>query len=544
MRDHWSRPGVPARAATATIVAADLQERIRRVSALDETGLATLGMDVLTGEIRAILDDPAVGALPFDRLVSVAARISEIYTGHWHASGQRLIPPLERLYHRVLETPGVELGAACLFYDLLYFLYWYVASDVEAMRGVSDRTMRPFAAAIRAGLVGDAPAITPRPLGAEPLRLGYLAQFAQRGNPVASIGRALLSGLARHRRDRYRLVLYAWSETDDAFLAPLADEQVLVRRLDAGSTAERVAAVADAIAEDGIDILITDMNSALPTVLFERRAAPVQIFLQAGMPFWPLANIDAVFCADPKEFVAHIAGFDAAKCFTIGLGPWDLPTLAPAVDPALVAAERARFAPEARLVGTYGRLAKITPDFLDIVAQLVERHPRLVVLLGGTGDGGWIREFITARGLIGRIELVGRYVDGHLWGHLLEVFLDTFPQGGGVASREVMAKGRPVATISGDGPEEDNEVPILVARDHAEYVAIVSRLLDDRGFYEEACAATRAFVASRPGEAEFAAAVDAAIATAVRRVRQGVQRPGDPDGDAAPPDALPRFSHR
>ena len=84
-----------------------------------------------------------------------------------------------------------------------------------------------------------------------------------------------------------------------------------------------------------------------------------------------------------------------------------------------------RYIQRFRLVGTYVRFAKITADFLTVVTALLARHPGLIVVLGGTGDGGWIRDFIAIRGLSGRLVLVEKYVDGHVWGHMLDVFLDT-----------------------------------------------------------------------------------------------------------------------
>src|SRR5260370_1245306 len=260
------------------------------------------------------------------------------------------------------------------------------------MRGVADHVMQPFAAAIRQGSMRGLPAIVPRPLGSAPLRLGYLSQFARLGNPIGPCAHAILGGLSRHLPGTYRLVLYAWSEHGDERWGGLGDTDILARRFTASSTAERIAAVAAAIAGDEIDILITDMNTALPTVLFERRAAPVQIFFQVTLPFWPLANIDGVFqldFIDPKW-----DDFAAARRFPLDLGAWNLADYAPPVDPARVAAERARLPQAVKVVGTYVRFAKITADFLDIAAALLTRHQQLVVAIGGTGDGKRIRDFI------------------------------------------------------------------------------------------------------------------------------------------------------
>ncbi len=512
-------PGPTPGAPTAELDAdrrdeAELTRRIEFICrGLTNEETERIGMARVGTKIRAILDDPIFERWPIDKQLPMVQRTAEIYFGHWHASGHALIPAIERVFHRALATPNVPLDTLCLFYDLFYFLHWYTASSWGAMRGVAQ-VMTSVAAAIRGGIVRGLPAIVPHPLGHEPLRLGYLSQFATLGNPIGPCAHALLGGLSRYLPGTYGLVLYAWSEHDDASIAVLTDQGITVRRFTANSMSERISAVAEAVAVDEIDILITDMNTALPTVLFERRVAPVQVFFQVTVPYWPLANIDGVFRIefyDPK-----LDGFDPEMCFDLGLGAWDLPEYTPAVEPARIARERARFPPAVKLAGIYGRLAKITPDFLQVITELLARHPQLVVVFGGTGDAKWISEFIADHGLAGRLVLVNEYVDGHVWGHLLDVFLDTFPGEAGVAAREIMAKGKPIVCIRSAFTEHER-VPTLIADDPRGYADLVSRLIEDRGFYEATRAATRDFVAAQPGEPEYIAAIHRALSSVVQR---------------------------
>src|SRR5207244_1658168 len=185
---------------------------------LSKADVEAMGFERLTAEIDDILRDPVFAAWPADRQLPMIERVSAIYTGYWHASGHALIPALEDLFRRAVAIPDARLEILCLFYDLLYFLYWYVASDFEAMRGVADHVMPPFAEAVRGGGPADLPAIVSRPLGRAPLRLGYLSQFARLGNPIGPCAHAVLGGLSRYLAGTYRLVLYAWSEHDDASL--------------------------------------------------------------------------------------------------------------------------------------------------------------------------------------------------------------------------------------------------------------------------------------------------------------------------------------
>ncbi len=66
---------------------------------------------------------------------------------------------------------------------------------------------------------------------------------------------------------------------------------------------------------------------------------------------------------------------------------------------------------------------------------------------------------------------------------------------------------------------EGDRIAMLTADDAKGYVDRVSRLIEDPAFYDEACTATRDFVASRPGEREYISGVDRNIAEIVRATR-------------------------
>lgn len=473
--------------------------------------------DRLAADMRAQMEDP--GAELEDQLAA-AAWANAVFSQTWHASGVALIPALERVLGEALAAaPQAGLDRLCGLYETLYFLYFYMGSHPSELRSFGDNVVKPFAAAIRDGsLCRDLPPVPRRPLGDKPLRVGYLSQYAS-DNAVGFFADRMLRALSRHFPESYRLALYAWREFDDGWLASLQEAGIVAHRFVAKSTVECVTTVGEAIAADAIDVLITDQNTWLPTVLFERRVAPVQIHANmGGLPFWPLQNVDAILRIDSVEDPS-IAGLEIAKCFPIGLGPWDLDWLAPTIDPALVAAERGRFQPAARLIGNYGRLAKISPEFMSVAAELASRHPDIGIVVGGQGNGAWIRDFIAKRGLEKRIHLVEDWVEGHVWGHMIEVFLDTFPSEGGMSRREIMAKGRPVVSMQCSWAQYE-AAPMLIARDREAYIDIVSRLLTDPAFYETACAATRELVRAGMNDEDYAAAIDEAITTAVRRVRQ------------------------
>jgi hypothetical protein len=482
-----------------------------------------IDFDRVAAELLARLETPDPGNTDIERKLAVANWAAALYYQTGHHSGYNLIPGLQLLFRRAIGNPAISIDTICRLYSLIYFLYFFVAWHREQMRGIVDQVMKPFAAAIREGALPGLPAGGRQRLGREPLRVGFLSQYARLdvGNAVGPFAHFVLGGLARYFPQHYKPALYAWEHHDEHSLSLMTEAGVLVRRFDAEESLDGlVHAVANAVAADEIDILLTDQNSWLPTVLFERRIAPIQIqYNMGGLSFWAVDNLDAVFRIDVTD--PALDGFPIDKCFPLGLGPWDRTLLAPPVDPARIASERQRFPDANRLIGNYGRLAKITPDFLAILAELSARHPDIVIALGGTGDGDAIRTFIAAHGLRDRLVLIDEFVDGHVWGHMLEVFVDTFPSEGGVSRREMMAKSRPVVTMQGSWAQFD-AVPMLVAGDRDHYVQIVSRLVSDPEFYDSACAATREFVSAGMSHFDYAAAVHQALTKIVERKRQSV----------------------
>ncbi len=478
--------------------------------------------EALCADVLAVLDHPDVTTLSRDQFVAVVGQIFQLYLQSWSRTALRVAPSLERVVQYFLQRPETTLEDACNFYEPLYFLYWSASTSIDQMRGFGPGVVEPFAAYARRSAPRRAPADQriPEP----PFRLVYLGRFLA-GDPIYQVTRSLLRSVLEHQSARYRPILYAWVSYDEDALQSIEAQGIAIRRfpeqrVSAMGLADRIDAIKQALIEDGVDLLISDMNSSVPAVLFEHRVAPIQIYYQLGMPAWPLREIDHILRV--WEFGPRRAGFDPAICSTL-TAPWDQAELAPPPDLALIAVERERMPKTRRLFGTYARLIKITPEFLAIVAELLRRHPDLGIVLGGTGDGSHIREFASRHGFpANRFRLVEEHVDGHTWGQLLDVFLDTFGQQGGFSCREMIAKGRPVlTTISPDMPNLARErVTFLTAADEQEYLTIASRLAADDEFLGAAQAATRALAERMPGRAEYAAAFDRAVSAAITRRRE------------------------
>jgi hypothetical protein len=491
-----------------------LKRDLLRIDVNSPAAVAGLDLECLTDKIIELFSDTGFERLaPGDR-AWIFAQVQHLYAAVGHRSGLRIIPSAERQFRILTEEAQPHLSALCAGYDLLYFLYWCWNNSISDQRGFGANVVRPFSAAVRRGAL--ARGASSRPVRQRPI-VGLLAQFLSPtpGNALATVNRLVLRSIVA---SGYRATLFAWAHHDPETLADIAalgvEIHTVAQQSASYSPEDRIRAVEEAVRRVEPDVLITEMNSSLPTVLFERRVAKLQMFYQLGLPFWPLVNVDAVL--DSWGVDPAILEMEPERCFLLPT-PFNLPEYAKAVDQAALQAERAKF-PRGRLIGCYGRISKVTASYIRTAAAIIEAIDDVTVIIGGPGDAGPVRRAVADSGCAERFVVVEGFVDGQLWGHLLDVFLDTYPQPGGLAVMEMIAKGKPTVYM------EDPSVPSfsafklaeLTARDSNSYVQIGRRLLDDAEFYARSSRATRALANGHPNEQDYANALSKAIEQCIR----------------------------
>jgi len=469
-------------------------------------------------EALAILRDQNFRRLPLDRQCSFLDFVQAAYISTYDPSAPDMAEAIETVFQGHLQDRKASLSRLFKTYDLLYFLRWCNSTSIEQQRGFATQVALPFSRYLK-----------PRKLAVmdnrleedQPIRLAYLAQFAHDtgGNALGLVLESLLSSLQEHFYGEYELFLYSWMYKDLAFLERISALGVRVRRFDLGEYKEmELVALRQAFFDDRIAVALTDMNSAVPHYLFERRVAPVQIFYQLGLPFWPLENLDAVFQGweiDPERL-----GLEAGRCHAVP-APKTARHISTPVDMERVRVERQRFPESAHVIGFYGRLVKITPTQCEIIRRILLLHSDAIAVIGGTGNAAPILRFVEDNQLAGRVFVVNEFVDGAVWGHILDVFLDTFPLTGGYSCREVLAKGKPIVHMrSEDMPNLNTFLDSDLAADSVEtYVACVSQLLSDTAFYrrfsERALDISREQADLKP----FATTFNSAVRRAIDRTR-------------------------
>jgi len=237
------------------------------------------------------------------------------------------------------------------------------------------------------------------------------------------------------------------------------------------------------------DIMIIDASCFdISNFLFSTRTAPKQIFWSHGNYVYDVAGIDKrIFHSDEADF-ADVIVKEGCE-FEPFYAPFDKGKLAPVIQQDEVAAILETYAKNHTILGSLGRLIKVDNDeYLEAVAKIMQDNPKTIYLACGSGDQEPIRKKVSALGLSDRFFFPG-YVDPHLYGYVIDMYLNTFPLSGGESLNEFMAKGGipiillpqehvAIDTITKSYQEKDYE------RIHAcnidDYICLADKIIKDK----------------------------------------------------------------
>jgi predicted O-linked N-acetylglucosamine transferase (SPINDLY family) len=200
---------------------------------------------------------------------------------------------------------------------------------------------------------------------------------------------------------------------------------------------EKAMLIRNDIIQEGIDIMIgTVSNNNIIDFLFATRSTPYQIYWSHGNFEYDVPNIDTKIThyVVPKEKSLEYHSFliSQAKEF-----------YNPVIDPDRVKKERALYPVDALVLGTIGRLVKInSDDYLETIAEIMHNNVHTIYLACGSGDSDTLKQKVKILGLEDRFYFPG-FVDPHLYGHIIDLYLDTFPLPSGESLAEYAGKGKP-----------------------------------------------------------------------------------------------------
>lgn len=203
---------------------------------------------------------------------------------------------------------------------------------------------------------------------------------------------------------------------------------------------EKALHIRNQIISDGVDILIsTNSGYDICDFLLVSRAAPMQVYWSHGNFEYDIEGID--------KRISHISEYSHMKQSDYKVCHFEYKTDDMFTKPDEEAYKqkasivRAKFAPDVVILGSIGRLIKLDNyEYLGAVAKIMQECENTIYLACGTGNEDSVRAKAIESGIpMDRFFFEG-YVDPHVYGYVIDVYLNTFPERSGEALNEFLAK--------------------------------------------------------------------------------------------------------
>lgn len=230
---------------------------------------------------------------------------------------------------------------------------------------------------------------------------------------------------------------------------------------------QKALALREIIQNDEVEILISPNNGyGISDFLLSVRVAPTQVFWTHGNYVYDIEGIDARLthiCNDLREITHEGVVFGGIPV------KMDTTFYNPLVSAQEIKEARENIAyllaqnktPEAKdfsnfadewlrdkvILGVMGRLAKIdSMDYLEVICEILQRREECVFIACGAGNEEVIKSKISQinPSVLPRFCFTGQ-IDSAVYGHIIDVWLDSFPMEQGESRIEYIAKGKGLA---------------------------------------------------------------------------------------------------
>ncbi|WP_277656275.1 hypothetical protein [Seleniivibrio woodruffii] len=198
---------------------------------------------------------------------------------------------------------------------------------------------------------------------------------------------------------------------------------------------EKNKALRKKVIEDEIDVLIVTSNKSQAAFLCATRTAPQQIFWDHGNHEYDVAGLDSRICHFDD---GYRNGFEFQR--------FDLKMLQKYLNEdeqmkkAAAAEIKKNLPPHSVVLGSIGRIMKLSDEYMEMVADILKANPDTIYLACGDGPIEEKKAKARALGVADRFIFTG-WADAHVYGHVIDIYLNTFPLVGGESVNEFVSKG-------------------------------------------------------------------------------------------------------
>ena len=198
----------------------------------------------------------------------------------------------------------------------------------------------------------------------------------------------------------------------------------------------RALAVREDMLKNGIDIaLMTTNNYPEATFLRSARCAKKQIFWSHGNFQYDAKGIDKRISHFYRENPYRYEKFDV-----VILDKFHKPEEEKNKEKAREI--RKKWSDEVVILGSIGRLVKLDNDeYISTIAKILKENPNTIYLACGSGYEESIKKRLVKYDVPLERFIFGGFVDAHVYGYVIDVYLNTFPEPSGEAASEFLKKG-------------------------------------------------------------------------------------------------------
>lgn len=226
---------------------------------------------------------------------------------------------------------------------------------------------------------------------------------------------------------------------------------------------QKALALKEAFSRDNVSILISPNNGyGISDFLLASRSAPLQIYYSHGNFVYDLPCIDArmTHICQNKRRIIH-EGFEFYGVPVKMQERFYNPPLT-LESKQQIDSIRLKFPKDVVILGSIGRLMKLQSlEYWQCVVAIMQVYPKSIYLACGGGNSSLISECIMecftdkiqGEKFLERIHFTG-YIDSTLYGHIIDIWLDSFPLEQGESRIEYVAKGGLSLMMSKQSKEE------------------------------------------------------------------------------------------
>lgn len=357
---------------------------------------------------------------------------------------------LKQLFQNALNYQKTEVAFWLYYTPLHYFNSGTHTNKHEANQRFQDEIEKPLEIYIKNHIIPKYK-ITPNKKKVKDSSKKKVAFVMQRiiRHSTVKVLYYLMESIMREKQDKYEFILYdlSFPESGGSDLEFIKEfetlglryvnlhEKIFNNTSETYSLLEKCIKSREILIEDDIDTFIGLHTRVEYMFLYLTRTTPEQIYWYHGSNIeYNVEGIDKRIthcgvkeCAFPIKTFTVSAEYVKEEDFEFEKEAKDI---------------RDRFPKDYVILGSIGRLIKIdNKEYLDTVLKIMEENPKTIYLACGDGDKTNILSFVKENGLEDRFYLPG-FVNSKVYGRVIDIYLNTFPDPGGESINEFKALGK------------------------------------------------------------------------------------------------------